>query len=184
MTEVVALFDTRMEAERAIESLETMGHDASSVGYMNRHRDDETVDHNAERVHDGENQDEMSEGAKGAAGGAMGGAAVGAGAGLLASAGMLLIPGIGPFLAAGTLAGTLGATAAGAAGGAAIGGAAGAIFGDDNDHEQSTYYRQGVEEGGSLVTVHVQKDDTTSVTSMLREMGAKKVDVHGDDGWM
>lgn len=181
MTEVVALFDTRAEAERAIESLEAMGHDASSVGYMNRHHDDVETDRDDVET---EEHDEMSEGAKGAAGGGMGGAAVGAGAGLLASAGMLLIPGIGPFLAAGTLAGTLGATAAGAAGGAAIGGAAGAIFGDDNDHEHSTYYRQGVEEGGSLVTVDVQQDDTESVTSMMRDMGAKKVDVHGDDGWM
>src|SRR5690606_3413186 len=110
--------------------------------------------------------EEMSEGAKGAAGGAAGGAAVGAGAGLLASAGMLAIPGIGPFLAAGTLASTLGAAAAGAAGGAAIGGAAGAIFGDDDDDEKSTYYRTGVDEGGSLVTVDLPDRDTTAVSSM------------------
>ena len=181
MTEVVALFATRMDAERAIESLETMGHDASSVGYMNRHHDDDVeIDRDVETME----HEEPSEAAKGAAGGAMGGAAVGAGAGLLASAGMLLIPGIGPFLAAGTLAGTLGATAAGAAGGAVIGGAAGAIFGDDTDHERSTYYREGVEEGGSLVTVNVHDGDTAAVTSMLRDMGATKVDVHDDTGWV
>ena len=183
MTEVVALFATRLDAERAIESLETMGFDASSVGYLNRHHDDvDTVDHDGETVdHDGE----MSEGAKGAAGGAMGGAAVGAGAGLLASAGMLMIPGIGPFLAAGTLAGTLGATAAGAAGGAAIGGAAGAIFGDDDDlDEHATYYREGVDEGGSLVTVDVNEGDSASVSSVLRDMGAKRVDVHAESGWI
>lgn len=181
MTEVVALFATRTDAERAIESLEAMGHDAESVGYMNRHRDDvETNRNDVEMVE----HDEMSEGAKGAAGGAMGGAAVGAGTGLLASAGMLLIPGIGPFLAAGTLAGTLGATAAGAAGGAVLGGAAGAVFGDDNDHENSAYYREGVEEGGSLVTVDVSDGDAMGMTSMLRDMGAKKVDVHDDTGWI
>jgi hypothetical protein len=180
MTEVVALFATRTDAERAIESLERMGHDASSVGYVKRHHDDVEMDHTVETVE----HDEPSEGVKGAAGGAMGGAAVGAGTGLLASAGMLLIPGIGPFLAAGTLASTLGAAAAGAAGGAVIGGAAGAIFGDDNDHERSMYYREGVEEGGSLVTVAVHDGDTVSVTSMLRDMGAKKVDVHDDTGWI
>jgi hypothetical protein len=42
---------------------------------------------------------------------------------------MLVIAGIGPFLAAGTVAATLGAAAAGGAGGAVIGGAVGAIFG-------------------------------------------------------
>lgn len=173
MTEVVALFETRTDAERAIASLEGMGYDASSVGYLNRHHDDETGKH-----------EEMSEGAKGAAGGAAGGAAVGAGAGLLASAGMLAIPGIGPFLAAGTLASTLGAAAAGAAGGAAIGGAAGAVFGDDDDDEKSTYYRTGVDEGGSLVTVDLPDRDTTAVSSMLREMNAKNVDVHDDSGWV
>ena len=180
MTEVVALFATRTEAERVIESLEGMGYDASSVGYMNRHHDDvDVADYD-----DTTEYAETSEGAKGAAGGAMGGAAVGAGAGLLASAGLLLVPGIGPFLAAGTLAGTLGATAAGAAGGAVIGGVAGAIFGDDDDHEYSTYYREGVNEGGSLVTVDVHEGDATSVSAMLRDMGAKKVDVHGDSGWV
>jgi hypothetical protein len=40
VTEVVALFENRMQAERAIESLEAMGHDAESVGYLNRHNDD------------------------------------------------------------------------------------------------------------------------------------------------
>ena len=176
MREVVALFATRMDAERAINSLEAMGYDASSVGYLNRHRDE--VDYDGP-------DDVAAEGAKGAVGGAVGGAAVGAGAGLLASAGMLLVPGIGPFLAAGTLLGTLGATAAGAAGGAVIGGVAGTIFGaatDDDEHAR--YYREGVEEGGSLVTVNLVDEDTSQVSSVLREMGAKKVDVHGDSGWI
>lgn len=176
MTEVVALFATRMDAERAINSLEAMGYDASSVGYLNRHRDE--IDYDGP-------EDAASEGAKGAVGGAVGGGAVGAGAGLLASAGMLLVPGIGPFLAAGTLAGTLAATAAGAAGGAVIGGVAGTIYGAaSDDDEHARHYREGVEEGGSLVTVDVGNDDTSQVSSLLHEMGAKRVDVHGDTGWI
>ena len=177
MTEVVALFANRADAESAVRSLESMGFDAETMGYLNRHEEDRDFDMDT---------DLESEAAKGAAGGAVGGAAVGAGAGLLAATGVALIPGIGPFLAAGTLLGTLGATAAGAAGGAVLGGAAGAIFGDDaDDDEYATYYREGVEEGGSLITVHVDDDMSDRVQSTLRDMGAKRVDVHDDDrGWV
>jgi hypothetical protein len=167
-----------MEAQRAIDSLDAMGYDASSVGYLDKQSDGVDVDTDA-------GPEVAEEGAKGVAGGAVGGAAVGAGAGLLASAGIALIPGIGPFLAAGTLLGTLGATAAGAAGGAVLGGAAGTIFGAAKDgDEHSTYYRQGVDEGGALVTVNVNNGSTSEVTSLLRDSGAKKVDVHGETGWV
>lgn len=178
MTEIVAMFATQADAHQAIASLENMGYNASTVGYLDGYRD-ERIDHDIDTA-DGDTADEA---AKGAAGGAVGGAAVGAGAGLLAAAGVALIPGIGPFLAAGTVLGTLGATAAGAAGGAVVGGAIGAIFGDSDD-EYSTYYRQGVEEGGSLVTVNADENAVAEVQSILHNHGAKRVEVHGDTGWV
>lgn len=180
MTEVVALFANRAAAESAVETLEAMGFDASKMGYLNRREDHDADGRDFEvDVHDD------SEVGKGAAGGAAGGAAVGAGAGLLAAAGVALVPGIGPFLAAGTLLGTLGATAAGAVGGAVLGGAAGAIFGDDADDQHSTYYREGIEEGGSLITVDVDDHESERVQSTLRNMGAERVNVHHDDhGWV
>jgi hypothetical protein len=186
MTEVIALFANRSDAQAAVESLEAMGFDASTMGYLNRHVDPDFEverDFEAERDLDADG-DLDSEAAKGAVGGAVGGAAVGAGAGLLAAAGVALVPGVGPFLAAGTLAGTLGATAAGAAGGAVLGGAVGAIFGPDSDDEHATYYREGVDEGGSLITVHVDDDSTDRVRSTLQNMGAKRVDVYDGRGWV
>ena len=180
MTEVVALFATESDARRAIDALEEFGYDASTVGYLDGSR----------REMDGEiyEGDTADEAAKGAAGGAVGGAAVGAGAGLLAAAGIAMVPGIGPFLAAGTVLGTLGATAAGAAGGAALGGAMGAIFGSndrhDADDDYGTYYRSGVEEGGSLVTVNVDEFGVGEVRQVLENQGAKRVELHGDAGWI
>ena len=103
---------------------------------------------------------------------------------MLASAGLALIPGVGPFLAAGTLAGTLAAAAAGAAGGAVLGGAVGAIYGASKDDTRSTYYREGVDRGGALVTVNVAEGQESAVSDALRASGAKKVDVHGDAGWI
>lgn len=173
MPEVVALFATRREAEGAIDSLEARGYDASSVGYLDRPHDTEVETEG----------DAAEEAGKGATGGAVGGAAVGAGSGLLASAGLAVVPGMGPFLAAGTLLGTLGATAAGAAGGAVLGGVAGAIFGGDDD-ERATYYRAGVEEGGSLVTVSASAGDSAEIKTVLRDLGARKVDIHDDTGWV
>ena len=181
MTEVVALFATRSDASSAIDALDGMGYDESSLGYVDRQQngiagpDDRHVDSAL---------DDESEGAKGAVGGAAGGAAVGIGASLLASAGLAVVPGIGPFLAAGTLLGTLGTAVAGAAGGAAIGGAAGAIFGSDvDDDEHATYYREGVEQGGSLVTVSVRNEDAAAVGSSLEDLGAKRVNVRDETGW-
>lgn len=215
MSEVVGLFPSRRTAELAVVQLDSMGYDAERVGYANRQLDDEPgyVDEDyaateqdlgygqegypdestvaGDGIDDGYGRDDMGdEAVKGAAGGAVGGAAVGAGTSLLASAGLLVVPGIGPFLAAGTLAGTLGAAAAGAAGGAAIGGAAGAIFaaGDDDDieadDETSALYREGVDRGEALVTVDVTDGSEHEVAGVMRQAGAGRVDVFGSGGWL
>jgi hypothetical protein len=178
MTEVVGLFDSRHEAERAIDNLYALGYGDSEIGFINRQEDD----YDTETL--GRPGSAGDESVKGAAGGAVGGAAVGAGAGLLASAGMLLVPGIGPFLAAGTLAGTLAASAAGAAGGAVLGGAAGAIFGPTTNDEDSDYYREGVDRGNALVTVQAVAGRESEAADALRAAGAKKVDQYGEGGWV
>lgn len=194
MSEVVGLFTSRAQAEQAIQELDERGYDATDLGYVDRYRDeggevvtdegyfddDDYMDEDHEVAH---------EAGKGAAGGAIGGAAVGAGTALLASAGLVLIPGIGPFLAAGTLAGVLGSAAVGAAGGAALGGAAGAIFGavDDHehaDHEISRHYRDRVSAGETMVSVNVDDDSDLEVTEVLNAAGASRVDIYGGQGWV
>ncbi|HUF14693.1 MAG TPA: hypothetical protein VMQ46_02260 [Acidimicrobiia bacterium] len=191
MSEVVGLFPSRREAEQAIDELSLRGYAADDIGYLDRHRDE-----HGEIVADEDWVDEEwvddgmeSEASKGAAGGAIGGAAVGVGAGLLGSAGLLLVPGIGPFLAAGTLGATLGATAVGAAGGAVVGGAAGAIIGasdedEDDHHETSRYYREGIAGGRTLVSVEVGDAKTSEVSDVLARIGAERVDVYSDGGWL
>jgi len=193
MSEVVGLFPSRIEAERAISELAARGYAADNLGYVDRHRDEAgevVTDTDYFDDDDIADDDEMAhEAGKGAAGGAVGGAAVGAGAALLASAGLVLVPGVGPFLAAGTLAAVLGSTAVGAAGGAVLGGAAGAIFGavDDHEHaehETSRHYRERVSEGDTLVSAHVDDADDAEVTDVLRQSGASRVDVYGGEGWV
>ncbi len=185
MNEVVGLFATRDQAERAADALYDQGYDTEHVGYLNRPRSDSgdvILDEGFDV--DGEN-DTAKETGTGIGGGMVGGAATGAGAALLASAGLLAVPGVGPFLAAGTIAGTLAATAAGAAGGALIGGAAGAIVGaTDDDDETSTYYRERLNQGHATLSVTVLEEDTEKISSTLRQAGADRVEVYGDSGWM
>lgn len=180
MPESVALFATRMDARSAVESLEEMGYDASSLGYLDGYHDEDALDRDAD-------EDTAEDVAEEVAKGAADGAAVGAGVGTLATAGMAMVPGIGPFLAAGTILETLGTIAAGAAGGAVVGGAVGAIFGSTSgeDDEHSAYYREGVEEGGSLVTVRADDYAVADISTILQNSGAKRVEAYGGDaGWV
>src|ERR671920_1144773 len=80
---------------------------------------------------------------------AVGGGLIGGTLGLLAGVGALVIPGIGPIVAAGTIASTL----AGAGIGAAAGGLLGALAGMGIPEEEARHFEQGVQSGGILVTV-------------------------------
>lgn len=187
---MVALFSTRSEAERVTDELLVRGYDPERIGFLDRYRDETGEIVTDEEYFDDdafEQSEVLDEATKGVAGGAVGGAAVGAGAGLLASAGLLVVPGIGPFLAAGTLAGTLGAAGLGAASSGVLGGVAGAIFGavddDEPDDKVSGFYREGVTQGRALLSVDVDDAEAMEVASLLRARGAERTDVYGDEGW-
>lgn len=167
MSEVIALFETRMQAKRAWEDLRDLGFRPDGVGMIQRED---------EEVPGGE------EARKGAAGGAMGGAAVGAGTGLLASAGVMVLPGVGPILAAGTVAATLAGAGAGAVAGTALGGVLGAVHGSSSDDETAARYRTGLDEGGVLVTVEAPAERFAEAKQILILNGAEKVDIY-DEGW-
>jgi hypothetical protein len=187
MQEVVGLFESRDQAERAADALYSRGYETENIGYLNRPRDGSDnviLDEGYSADHDGDMGEET---AKGVGGGMVGGAATGAGAALLASADLLAIPGVGPFLAAGTIAGTLAATAVGAAGGAVVGGAAGAIVGATDDHdvdETSSYYRDRIDKGYATISVTVPEESSDEVAAALRDAGADRVEVYADTGWV
>jgi hypothetical protein len=197
MMEVTGLFNSQAEAQQAADGLYSMGYNAENVGYLNRHRDergeiilDDSYDVDSyESDYDPESHDTAEETGKGMAGGAVGGAATGAGAALLASAGLLAVPGVGPFLAAGTLAGAVAAGAVGAAGGAVIGGAAGAIVGATNDdelddHQISRTYRDEIDRGGAMLSVMANDGEEAKVADAMRNAGATRVDTYADEGWL
>jgi len=101
--------------------------------------------------------------AEGAAKGAGIGATVGGVAGLLAGLGMLAIPGIGPVVAAGWLASTAAVAVAGGVTGGLIGALTQAGLGERKAHA----YAEGVQRGGTLVTVRIPDVDRARVESIM-----------------
>jgi hypothetical protein len=182
---VSALFDDRMQAERAVQSLLDAGFARSDISVTLRDR--------------GESREFAEEhgtkAAEGAGAGAVTGGVLGGLGGLLVGAGLLAIPGIGPILAAGQLAAVVGstaaiagATAAGAGIGAATGGLIGALVGMGVPDEHAHVYAEGVRRGGVLLLVNAEDESRYSLAeSMLRQSGAVDVNARRADyertGW-
>ena len=105
--------------------------------------------------------------------GSITGGALGGLAGLLAGAGALLIPGIGPIIAAGPLA--VGLT------GVVTGGVAGGLIDFGIPADRGEHFEQEVRQGAILVTMKSSSEKIDQAASILREHGAHDVETH-DEG--
>lgn len=144
---VSAVFDTRAEAERAVSGLRAAGVRDNAISLVAQHEGERATTTDG-AGHDRDDDDGSS---------VRTGLGVGMGAGALLGFGALLIPGVGPFLAAGALAETLGVTAGaiatGAVAGSAVGGLAGALKEHGVSEEDSHYYEERIRGGGVFVSV-------------------------------
>ncbi|MGX4607985.1 general stress protein [Priestia sp. JNUCC 25] len=136
---VVGVYKSEQEAIAAVEDLKTQGYATRDISILGR--DSREVDTVTEET-DTEVVDGITTGAL--TGGALGGLT-----GLLAGAGALAIPGIGPIVAAGPIATVL----TGAVTGAGVGGLTGALVGIGIPKEEAKYYGNSVKEGKILVLV-------------------------------
>jgi len=102
--------------------------------------------------------------------GALTGGAIGGIAGLLAGAGALLIPGVGPIIAAGPLAAFL----TGIVGGGLVGG----LVDFGIPEERGRHYEERVKRGDILVTLKATEDETSKVSSVLKRFGAEDVETY------
>jgi len=164
-----ALFDTYAAASTAVRRLEGAGishDDISIVSNDEAHREYTGSDTHA-----------------GTGTGASLGTLLGGGAGLLAGLGLLAIPGLGPVVAAGWLASTL----VGAGVGAAAGGVVGALTDAGISHEDAHAYAEGIQRGGTLVTVRADSAKAAQVTDILDDEGTVDLDARSrdwrDTGW-
>jgi len=95
---------------------------------------------------------------EGAVVGAGAGGVVGGTLGLLAGIGLLAIPGLGPFIAAGPIMASL----SGIAVGAAVGGITGALIGMGVPELEAKMYEGKVKDGNILISVHTDDSDEIS----------------------
>ncbi len=114
---------------------------------------------------------------EGAATGAGSGAVIGGALGWLMGIGLLAIPGVGPFIAAGPIMALL----AGAGAGGVVGGIAGALIGMGIPEYEANRYEGRIKEGGILLSVHA--DDTewkTKGKAILERTGAEDIGYKGE----
>jgi hypothetical protein len=141
MRVVTGLYDTKTEAEAAVEALEDAEIPANEITLIGPEGEDTSN----------------------AAAGAAAGATVGGVGGLLAGLGAFAIPGIGPVVGAGWLVATL----AGAAAGGVAGGLIGALTEAGIDEGDAHVYAEGIRRGGWLVSARVADDEEDAAAAIL-----------------
>ena len=153
---VVAVFDDRNTAAKAVDALEQAGFDADRVGFAIR---------GSEEVSGGMITDTVgTKDVKGALTGAVTGGMVG---GILAAAVSLLIPGVGPIVAGGVLAAFFG----GAIAGTAVGGILGAMTGLGVSEDEARYYEKEFQSGKAIVAVKPGQRSAEAADILARSGG-------------
>jgi hypothetical protein len=114
---------------------------------------------------------------EGATAGAGTGAVLGGALGVLAGVGLLAIPGLGPFIAAGPIMAGL----AGLGVGGAVGGVTGALIGMGIPEFEAKRYEGRLKKGGILLSVHCDtSDEIKRAKEVLKNSGAEDISSTGE----
>jgi hypothetical protein len=114
---------------------------------------------------------------EGTATGVTAGGAIGGTLGLLAGIGMLAIPGVGPFIAAGPIMAAL----AGLGVGGAVGGLRGALVGLGIPEYEAKRFEGRIKAGGVLLSVHCDtSEQIASAKDVLKHTGAQDISSAGE----
>jgi hypothetical protein len=156
---LVGIFQSRYEAELALDELKQAGFDPDDVGFAIRGEED---------VAGGMITDSLL--TKDGSGAAKGMVAGGLAGGLFGAAAVLMLPGIGPVLSIGMLASALGFGAAGVA----TGGLLGAMAGLGVSEEEARVYESEFHAGRAIVAVHAH-DRVADARRILARHGAQNI---------
>lgn len=162
MRTVVGLFDSRTDAENAIQRLQSNGVSRDSISVAMRDAKEQAT------LTETTGANDLS--AEGATAGLVSGAGVGALVGLALVGSTVVLPGIGTFLIGGPLAAALTGAGIGAASGGLVGGLVGAGIPED----EATAYAAGIDEGGVFVSAHVPDAQTPTVRRIFDEEGSTR----------
>jgi hypothetical protein len=179
METIAGIFASRGEAERAVRQLQAAEIANDRIAFLTPGTAGEEIETEVP-VSDTE-QSGMGKAMGGAVGGALGTAS---GLGLGAGVASLLVPGVGPVLAAGLI----GAAILGI-GGASTGMAAGAALertlADGVPHDELFVYEDALRNGKSVVIAFAEdEDDETRARQAFTDAGALSVDAAREDWWL
>jgi hypothetical protein len=166
-TAVYGIYKNRVNVENAVDILRDEGFRNTDISVLFPHNQgskDFAVEKNTKAP-------------EGAATGAGSGAVVGGALGWLAGIGLLAIPGVGPFIAAGPIMGLL----AGVGVGGAVGTIIGALIGMGIPEYEAKRYEGRIKEGGILLSVHCDTSDWVKrAKDLLKETGAEDISSAGE----
>ncbi len=179
MEAIAGIFDSRADAERAVSGLRSAGIANDRIVFLTPGTSDEGVE-SAVPFTDTE-QPGMGKAMGGAVGGAIG-AAGGATLGLAAAS--LLVPGVGPVLAAGVIGAAL-LGVGGAATGAAAGAAMESGLAEGLSRDELYLYEDALRKGRSVVISFAEDDDAKErIHNVLAQAGAESIDAARESWWL
>lgn len=160
---VLGVFHSKDKAEEAVREIRERGFDNTEINVVAKDEERGKGDRGGARMSTGGNL----------TGGTTTGAAVGGVAGLLAGAGALAIPGIGPIVAAGPIATMLS--------GAVTGGIAGGLIDWGIPEERGRHFEEKVKQGKILTVIKTSDKKAEDAMQILRKNGAEDVESHFTD---
>ena len=169
MRTIAHVFQTYAEATRVVQALESAGIPHSDISIVSGDKSVTNTGYDSMGTSGTGTGTGLTSGdpeqgaATGGGTGATIGTVLGGGAGLLAGIGSLAIPGIGPLVAAGWLVAAL----TGAGVGAAAGGLLGSLTGAGVSEADAHTYQEGVNSGGTLVTVRADDAQAAHVEQIM-----------------
>jgi hypothetical protein len=178
MSTVAGIFNSPAEAERAVEGLRSTDIDAERVSLL-------TPGTGQAMLEDVPTSETEQPGMGPALGGAVGGAlGIAGGLHLGAAAASLLVPGVGPILAAGLIGAAL-LGAGGAATGAVVGGSLEDSLAKGLPHDELFVYEDALRRGRTVVLVEADDEaQAATVRGVLAQAGAESVDAARESWWV
>jgi hypothetical protein len=165
---VFGIFSTRVAVENATESLVRAGFPTNDISVLLPESLGGPKDMGTEKA---------TKAPEGAAAGVTTGGVIGGALGVLAGVGLLAIPGLGPFIAAGPIMAGL----AGLGVGGAVGGVTGALVGMGIPEFEAKRYEGRLKTGGILLSVHCDtSEEITRAKEVLKNTGAEDVSSTGE----
>jgi hypothetical protein len=161
-TAVFGIYQTVGQAEHAVDALMLARFSNADVSVL--FPDNESTKEFAHEKH--------TKAPEGTTTGAAAGGTIGGTLGLLAGIGVLAIPGVGPFIAAGPIMGAL----AGVGVGGAVGGLVGSLVGMGIPEYEAKRYEGRISKGGVLLSVHCDtSEEITRAKDVLKHTGAEDI---------